>query len=606
LQTSFQLGEILKLATENGITLKVSREEFISRILSACHKQEVAAHGEGFWSDHWTYTLDLLESYYALYPEEMKNLLLEKKEFSFFFNSHILLPREERYLLTKNGVRQYHSVRNVPREIHADQKGNKLRIGNGEGDVYLSSLLVKLLCLITNKAATFDPSGLGIEMEADKPNWCDALNGLPGLLGSSLAETLEVKRFCLFLLDTLSRLGLGKGDKVKVYDELAEFFTALKQILSQEKNALTYWQRSNDAKEAYRAKVKEGINGEEKDIFINDIKDFLSFIIARVDASVEKARESSGGILPTYFYHEVTEYTVLDKQHKGLNHVTPKKFALRVLPYFLEGFVHALRVERDEKIARRIHDQVRKTEIYDRKLKFYKINEDLSRETEEIGRIRIFPRGWLENESVWLHMEYKYLLELLRSGLSKEFCDTFKEVLVPFLKPECYGRSTLENSSFIVSSAHEDKGLHGQGYVARLSGSTAEFIHIWLMMNIGKKPFHLDARDRLSLSLKPILPGWLFTRRDQEIEMTDTAGQEKKIFVPKNSYAFNLFGKTIVIYHNPKRLDTFGEVRGYIKKIQINYDGKKPAAIINDSVVPSPYAQEIRDRQVAQIDVYFE
>ncbi len=34
-------------------------------------KQHIQAeHGEGFWVDHWTYTLDLIESYLAIYPEK--------------------------------------------------------------------------------------------------------------------------------------------------------------------------------------------------------------------------------------------------------------------------------------------------------------------------------------------------------------------------------------------------------------------------------------------------------------------------------------------------------------------------------------------------------
>lgn len=32
-----------------------------------------------------------------------------------------------------------------------------------------------------------------------------------------------------------------------------------------------------------------------------------------------------------------------------------------------------------------------------------------------------FTPGWLENESIWLHMEYKYLLELIRNGMYEEF-----------------------------------------------------------------------------------------------------------------------------------------------------------------------------------------
>ena len=104
---------------------------------------------------------------------------------------------------------------------------------------------------------------------------------------------------------------------------------------------------------------------------------------------------------------------------------------------------------------------------------------------EEIGRCRIFTPGWLENESVWLHMEYKYILELLKAGLYEEFYDNFKRVLIPFQDPRQYGRSILENSSFLVSSAFPDKRLHGNGFVARLSGSTAEFLEIWLKINSG-------------------------------------------------------------------------------------------------------------------------
>jgi len=40
-------------------------------------------------------------------------------------------------------------------------------------------------------------------MEADRPGWCDALNGLPGLFGSSVNETLELKRLVDFTLSHL-------------------------------------------------------------------------------------------------------------------------------------------------------------------------------------------------------------------------------------------------------------------------------------------------------------------------------------------------------------------------------------------------------------------
>ncbi len=51
----------------------------------------------------------------------------------------------------------------------------------------------------------------------------------------------------------------------------------------------------------------------------------------------------------------------------------------------------------------------------------YRVNESLSDQSHEIGRARAFSPGWLENGSIWLHMEYKYLLELIKSELYEEY-----------------------------------------------------------------------------------------------------------------------------------------------------------------------------------------
>ena len=85
-----------------------------------------------------------------------------------------------------------------------------------------------------------------------------------------------------------------------------------------------------------------------------------------------------------------------------------------------------------------------------------------------------------------MHMTYKYLLSLLKAGLYDEFFSEIKTSLIPFLDPAVYGRSTLENSSFIASSVNPDPHVHGRGFVARLSGSTAEFLSMWITMMAGK------------------------------------------------------------------------------------------------------------------------
>src|SRR5699024_3937320 len=110
--------------------------------------------------------------------------------------------------------------------------------------------------------------------------------------------------------------------------------------------------------------------------------------------------------------------------------------------------------------------------------------------------------------------------------------------LVMFNDPVVYGRNPLENSSFIVSSANPDQSIHGKGYIARLSGSTVEFLNMWFEMFVGHKPFASD-NQTLSFKLDPKLPDWLF----------DENGVVQ----------FKLFSKIIVTYRNISRRNTYGE-----------------------------------------------
>ncbi len=599
----FMPGDIFKALYQHELKLKSTPVQFMNEVLGICQKQELADHGEGFWSDHWTYNIDLLESYLSVYPENLRDILIDKKAFSFFFNNHYVLPRDHRYVHTKYGVRQYHSVVEREGETHAKQKGFKLRTKNGQGEVYSTTLVVKILCLIANKAATLDPSGIGIEMEAEKPNWYDALNGLPGLLGSSISETFELKRYSLFLLSAIDRLALNGQDQVSVFAELAGFIRELTDVLSSPDGPLAYWKRSNDVKENYRAAIRLGISGDEHAVSIEDAKRFLNLVVAKTNQALENAK-NNGELFATYFYHEVTEYENLDGKHPdGTQRVRPLAFKRHDLPLFLEGFVHALRVGESDQ-AKALHNAVKKSKLYDKKLGMYKVNANLAAETEEIGRTRIFPSGWLENESVWLHMEYKYLLELLRNGLAEEFFTEADSVMIPFLDPKVYGRSILENSSFIASSAHEDASLHGRGFVARLSGSTAEFLHMWLFINLGPNPFRLSGQGELALHFEPMLPARFFTTEKSTVEYLSKSKKPQVLNLPADSYAFNLMGQTLVVYHNPGRKNTFGPNKASVRRIEVRYPGKPKAVVIEGAYINGTCAQDIRNNRVERIDIY--
>lgn len=603
LSKEFFPGLILKAIFEKDIRLLITPKDFLLKVLACCTAFELAEHGEGFWTDHWTYNLDLVQSFLGVYPERLKEILLEKKIFTFYHNTYSVLPRDKRYILTTRGPRQYRSVVKISADALKVRKDNKLRVQEGQGDVYATHLLAKFLCLIANKAASLDPSGVGIEMEADKPNWYDALNGLPGLLGSSINEAIELKRSCLFLLESFSALGLSDAMTVEIFEELHFFVSALTNILQTERSLLGYWEKSNQAKETYRSLVTKGINGAEFKMSVQDIRKFLRLIAEKIDAGIKLATDSKGCVA-TYFYHKIVDYRETGVNNdQGLPFLMPKKFERHDLPLFLEGFVHALRVEKDPSKARALYQAVRRSALFDKKLRMYRVNTDLSNESSEIGRARIFPAGWLENQSIWIHMEYKFLLELLRCGLYDEFYENLPHTLVPFLDPETYGRSILENSSFVVSSAHENPEIHGRGYVARLSGSTAEFVHIWLIMNMGLSPFSLDGDGKLQLVFKPILSRDLFSRKETNVRILGRNGRWEDVRLPAQTYAFNFMNSTLVVYHNPKKVNTFDPKAAIKTIVCTSVAGKKIE--IKGSVLSGDLAQKARDGMMKRMDIFF-
>ena len=157
-----------------------------------------------------------------------------------------------------------------------------------------------------------------------------------------------------------------------------------------------------------------------------------------------------------------------------------------------------------------VYTAVAASPLHDDELGMYKIGESLKGQPMEIGRMMAFSPGWLENESIWLHMSYKWYLELLRAGLYEQFFKEIKDGVVCFMDTAVFGRSPLEASSFIVSSAFPDKALHGSGFLARLSGTTAEFLSMWNHMMVGPAPFGLDKGGKLQLALAPIIASWMW------------------------------------------------------------------------------------------------
>ena len=62
---------------------------------------------------------------------------------------------------------------------------------------------------------------MGVEMEGDKPGWNDAMDGLPGLFGSGMSETFELKRIIQFVIKTIDEVEHRNiSIPVEIYDLL--------------------------------------------------------------------------------------------------------------------------------------------------------------------------------------------------------------------------------------------------------------------------------------------------------------------------------------------------------------------------------------------------
>lgn len=596
ISSKFTPGKIINYVYNHNVKRTISDEDLLKEILSLSRQNIEAEFGEGYWIDHWTYNMDLIESYLKIYPDKLEEFLFENNKYIFFDSPVYVLPRNEKYVLEGSKVRQYGSViideEKIERLNMKTNETNWLKTNYGEGDIYYTNLFVKLITLSLIKFVTLDPYGMGVEMEGDKPGWNDAMNGLPGLFGSGMSETFELKRIIQFIIGTIDKVkDRNISLPIEIYNLLYNVNDALEDYNNNKLDDFQYWDKVSTLREEYRKKIRFGIDGREKKICLLEIKELFNKFLDKLDKGIYKALKLGNGLFPTYFYFEAEDYKLIkDKEGKtvigkyGLPTVKINSFKVSVLPYFLEGPARALKTIKDVNTSRNIYKKIKETDLFDEKINMYKTSVSLENQSYEIGRIKAFTPGWLERESVFLHMEYKYLLELLKSGLYDEFFEDMKTCMVPFLNPEIYGRSILENSSFIATSVNPDPSTHGRGFVARLSGSTAEFISMWIIMMIGNEVFRVED-GKLVLKFKPILPNWLFDE--------------------KGKITFKFLGKINVTYHNKTNKNTYGDSAAQINRIILTTNDNDIIEI-RQSYIPHPFAEKCREGDIKEINIFFE
>lgn len=587
---SFTPGQISNCIAGNGIELAMDEDEFLEKLLSLCDQNIEAGFVEGYWSDHWVYNMDLVENYLSIFPEKEKELLFGDRSYRYYDSPARVLPRSEKYVLNKK-----HEVRQYGALVHDEEKLAKEGFDkNGtnwkktdRGEPVRTTLAGKLLTLAVNKFSSLDPYGMGIEMEAGKPGWNDAMNGLPGLFGSGMAETFELKRMLIFLRDRILLT-----DQVELPIELAEFLDEVYDVLKTSRKEhwtdFAYWDTVSTIRENFREKVRFRVRDEVRKLSTLKLKKILDAFLVKLEEGITKACGYGDGIVPTYFTYRATQFEEVVSEdgqrvfsEYGLPKVIVKAFEVVPLPAFLEGPAKMLATLEDQKQAEELCKNVRGSELYDKKLGMYKTSVPIEHISMENGRIHVFTPGWLERESIFLHMEYKYLLSMLRAGLYEQFYKEMKSCMVAFRDPKEYGRSILENSSFLASSENPDETVHGRGYVARLSGSTTEAITMWIEMFVGRKLFTCE-NGELQLHFEPKLADFFF----------DENGEA----------SFTLFSCCNVTYHNPSRKATFGAGAARIKRIMLC----DTRAVIEGDTIRGAAAEEVREGRIKNIEIWME
>jgi hypothetical protein len=652
LMKPFRPGQFFLEMKNAGVKFGIHRENILSKITAVAQQSFAAQFAQnGFWTDHWTYTLDLFSDYLTVFPDKLEHLFYDAKPVPFFMSPAYVLPRTGRYTLVddpknpgKKAVRVYKPLNNwgdegfdedLSDELVEIMAANYVVDAFGAGALWMRDskknkfsvpVGTKMLMLGVLKMSSMDPYGMGVEMEGGKPGWNDAMNGLPGIVGSGMPETYEMLKILQFCSTTVKTVGRAVSVPVEFQTFLSGMGEAIRVFKGSKKDVsadFAYWDASNVARESYRESVRVTFDGEMASMPADSLVTLLTAMEGKVAQGIKKALATNAGYSPTYFSYECTSYT----HDEETGDVTALAFTQHYLPLFLEGPVRHMKTISDVEEVRDVYKRTRESALYDSALQMYTLSASLKSIGPDVGRMVAFSPGWLENESVWLHMSYKFYLELLRggmyivylylysyifiyvlhyahtnpthtrahththtyihthtythTGLYEEFFSEIATGMCPFMDADVYGRSPLEAASFIVSSAFPDKKLHGQGFLARLSGSTAEFLSMWAIMFAGAEPFSLDKTGDLQLALQPILPGWLF---------------------PSNGeVSFTFLGTTLVTYVNEHQKDTWKLTAK--SAVLEGMDGSKVE--VKGGVFGKEMATKVRAMQVKAITVTF-
>jgi hypothetical protein len=441
------------------------------------------------------------------------------------------------------------------------------------------------------------------------------------MVGSGMPETFELYLLLQYVkkvVDTYKRDVIIPSELDKMLNTIVEAMDTLDKAGWEDPEVLPedvpdplfyYWDIVTAARESYRNDVQYYFSGNTTAYSARRVSRLISRWLKEIEKGIDRSfkfstigygDDGTSGIPACFFSYDITKWEKNDNRNdKGLPLVNALAMKVRKFPLFLEGAVRYMKVVIDNHDRMQdIYERVKNSGLRDTVLNMYYLSASLKGQSYDMGRQIAFAPGWLENQSIWMHMSYKFYLQMIRGKLYEQFFDEMKGGgILPFMDPIVYGRSLMECSSFIASSAFPDPSIVGSGFLARLSGSTAEFMDIWKIMFLGRDLFFLNSDGQVEMQLVPALPSWLFEDKDD-----DSAADPVMDDQGAHTITFKLFASIPVTYHNPGARNLYGIPPTKYKVTMVNGD----VVDVDGPTIPTPTAIAIRRmKTVASIDAYF-
>lgn len=231
----------------------------------------------GYWGDHQIiYLLKLLEISYKHDPEKLRRLL-QARQYSFANVPYRLKSYAEIVADPKNSIR------------FDDEEHKRIQAGHPTPQP-LTTMADKLLITLLTKLSNFVPDA-GIWMNTLRPEWNDANNALVGY-GASMVTLCYMRRYVSFLQT------LVQSD-VQIATETLDFLHAIRQALADNLSPFAFINAVGMAGELYRAKVYKGLSGERQTLKIEELQEFCTTTLHKIDESI-RANKREDGLYEAY------------------------------------------------------------------------------------------------------------------------------------------------------------------------------------------------------------------------------------------------------------------------------------------------------------------